>query len=51
MKQIRRILRLAAGACLLLAAGAVAGSPNAFRTLVVVNTHSDDSVELGTYYA
>ncbi|HPR68116.1 MAG TPA: TIGR03790 family protein [Kiritimatiellia bacterium] len=51
MKRIRRIFRLAAGACLLLAAGAAAGSPNAFRTLVVVNTNSPDSVELGTYYA
>ena len=28
-----------------------AGSPNAFRTLVVVNTNSTDSVELGEYYA
>ena len=28
-----------------------AGSPNAFRTLVVVNTNSADSVELGEYYA
>lgn len=28
-----------------------AGSPNAFRTLIVVNTHSADSVELGDYYA
>lgn len=30
---------------------AAAGSPNAFRTLVVVNTNSVDSVELGDYYA
>lgn len=30
---------------------AAAGSPNAFRTLVVVNTNSIESVELGDYYA
>jgi uncharacterized protein (TIGR03790 family) len=32
-------------------AASVGGSANAFRTLVVVNTQSVDSVELGSYYA
>ena len=51
MNRNRGNLRLAAGTGLLLAVCAMAGSPNAFRTLVVVNTNSVDSVELGEYYA
>lgn len=55
MKRIWNHLRLC-GPCLgllalLLPAPARAGSPNAFRTLVVVNTQSVESVELGDYYA